>query len=873
LFSILEQKKTLKVILTTQPEDSTAVYLEQIARTALGEGFITTDEHLTWSELTSRSQMEILKKTVIFQGKRVALNQITSAESMPDSFQLADLLQEKEIKIGEEPVLSAYSGYNEKYYIDRTFKHSIFIKQDISSDRSAGEYYDLLASTEQEFKQLCQQNPKRNVHWLQKEKSGEFIWQQSQGNLKILRKHIDIHKSHSFTPSDLVKLMQQAKHHKIMVIADREGMGKSTVLTHLSEQIKQNFPAHWLVRIDLNDYTEQLKALKGKKMHKARVLDFVLNQVLKLESLLEKELFKKSLEGNEISKVVVMVDGFDEISPTYKETVINMLQVLKQTSLEQLLVTTRPHLTEELEDNLQQISYTLQPFSEVAQVEFLKKFWLLNSDLEHKDEQRLLTYATALISKLAQSISDKDREFTGIPLQTRMLAEAFKEDFESFYVTEKSKPELPQKLKLLELYRRFIDRKYDIFFTDKSKFELSNISAERIRKQYLKNIQLEHQLLSLEALFTEDEVTFLQNYDRTTFTDDELAMIGIAQRNSEGKPHFIHRTFAEYFVADFLIKQLTNKTKQNKQVKELLLSEVLLRKDCHVIRAFMDGLLENSKPLTEVLKEYGDILVEQLTKRKVQGPSIVDKTALQKAAEENNTCIIGFILDSLKSGEHSNTLKEMLLDKVHDGKTAWHVAVAAGHIKVVDDLWIWAKAQLKPHELGNEFLLGKDSNFITAWHLAAKKKNLQMLVKLWDWATEVQLKPKELKIQVFLNKDIFNKTPWYIALEGGKVEVLEKMWQWAKELQLNPEELRNEVLLSKGYFSYTHWHMSAKRGYVEVLEKLWEWAKELQLKPKELRNEVLLSKEKFKSTAWQKAANSGHVEVLVKLWDWAKNCS
>jgi hypothetical protein len=42
--------------------------------------------------------------------------------------------------------------------------------------------------------------------------------------------------------------------------------------------------------------------------------------VLKLESHLEKELFKKSFEGNEISKVVVMVDGFDEISPYYKQS-------------------------------------------------------------------------------------------------------------------------------------------------------------------------------------------------------------------------------------------------------------------------------------------------------------------------------------------------------------------------------------------------------------------------------------------------------------------------------------------------------------------------------------------------------------------------
>jgi hypothetical protein len=272
---------------------------------------MTSNEKLRWSDLTFSSQTEILKNTVNFQGRSVALNQLTSAESVTDSFPLADLLHEKEFKIGEKPVLSARGGYNEKYYIDRTFNHNIFIRQDISSDKRQEKFADLLASTEQEFKQLCQQNPNENVHWLQKEQSEKLIWQQSQGNLKTLRKYIDTHKSHSYTPRDLDNLLQQAKHHRITLIADGAGMGKSTVLTHLSERIKQKFPAHWLVRIDLNDYTEQLKAQKRKKMNKEWVLDFVSNQVLKLGSHFEKLLFKKSFEENEVSKVVVLVDAVD----------------------------------------------------------------------------------------------------------------------------------------------------------------------------------------------------------------------------------------------------------------------------------------------------------------------------------------------------------------------------------------------------------------------------------------------------------------------------------------------------------------------------------------------------------------------------------
>ena len=69
------------------------------------------------------------------------------------------------------------------------------------------------------------------------------------------------------------------------------------------------------MRIGLNDYTELLKAQKRKEMDKGRVLEFVSKEMLKLKSDLE-ELFKNSFEGNVISKVVVMVDGFDKISPS-----------------------------------------------------------------------------------------------------------------------------------------------------------------------------------------------------------------------------------------------------------------------------------------------------------------------------------------------------------------------------------------------------------------------------------------------------------------------------------------------------------------------------------------------------------------------------
>jgi len=60
-----------------------------------------------------------------------------------------------------------------------------------------------------------------------------------------------------------------------------------------------------------------------------------------------------------------------------------------------------------LEDNVKQLSYTLEPFCEENQVEILTKYWHQHSELQEVYQQQLETYATTLMEILAQSVSDK----------------------------------------------------------------------------------------------------------------------------------------------------------------------------------------------------------------------------------------------------------------------------------------------------------------------------------------------------------------------------------------------------------------------------------------------------------------------------------
>jgi ankyrin repeat protein len=734
------------------------------------------------------------------------------------------------------------------------------------------------------------------VHWLEKDKSGKLIWQQSQGGLETLRSFIDTESSHKYTPEDLDKLLEQAKLKRVMLISDTAGMGKSTVLTHLSKRIKQKFPGKWVLRIDLNDHTDALKALKVKQIDKQKVTEFVSEKMLKLKPGLEKELFKKCCEQEQKVRIVIMLDGFDEISPTYKQTVICLLQALRQTAVEQLWVTTRPHLREELEDELQQLSYTLEPFSNENQIEFLRKFWSLRdwftgTDNEDKkrENNKLEVFAEHLIKKLANSISDKHREFTGIPLQTRMLAEAFDEEVRIFYQSGESVPELTFELNLLELYEKFIDRKYDIYQREKCKVSVNNVAAKEQREIDLEIMREDHQLLALKELFTEEQVTQLQNNSQCTFSVEKLTRFGIVQLSDNGTAHFIHRNFAQYYVADCLANRLTEWKHTSEQVLTFILKEVFIKYDYSVIRIFVDSLLSRSKISEEMLKQYGN-WIHDLRE--------YDYKMLHRAAFEGNANIIGFLLDSVQAGKHRDTVNKLLLTTDEEGLTAWHVAAIFNNAHVLQRIWECAEKVLTEEELKRELLLAgvklkqksldriawwgtedqlrlwTDKGLVqirrskneagTVWHVAAYLGNLKVLQKLWELAEENLTTHGRKEILLF-DKDKMGRTVWHSAIIGGNLETLLQLLEWAKE-KLTTEDINK--LLGTDDGGSTNWHWEAARGRLETLQKVWESAKEILTK--EEFSKLLLGTDRHGRTAWHWATYRDSSKTLQKAWEWAK---
>jgi hypothetical protein len=225
--------------------------------------------------------------------------------------------------------------------------------------------------------------------------------------------------------------------------------------------------------------------------------------------------------------------------------------------------------------------------------------------------------------------------------------------------------------------------------------------------------------------------------------------------NCEGKPHFIRRTFAEYYVEDYLVIRLTKGNSTSQQVHTFVLKYVFLEQYYHVIRIVIVELLSRSKPSKEVFKHYGN-QVHDLGKYAV--------LILRKAVREGNSNIIEFLLDSMQAAEHTDPVNELLLENDEKGLTVWHWAVLSRNIQVSEILLEWAEKNLMADELQSE-LLARGCNGRNAWHWTAELVRVKVLLKQWEWAKR-KLTTQEINNEILLATDNDRKTMAHASRHG-----------------------------------------------------------------------------------------------------------
>lgn len=430
-----------------------------------------------------------------------------------------------------------------------------------------------------------------SLHWLSYEDQDEkLVWKETHGSVANLRNYFI---EDGDRPEENEALFIESDS-KIKIITAEPGMGKTTLINHLRRNGNS----------DSFQWNIQLKLINHRKVFKNLIdgnncLDSLIKMLEFTPKALGSEIFKHHLieKGN----VTLLFDGFDEIEESEQQNFLNLLHDLKETEtiLAKIIVTGRLHVGEKLEDSLSTIAYILKPLEEKDQKKALFKF--LKYFIVEEVDEKLGTYCDSLFETFKISIQDNLFNFTGIPLHMYMLATVYQEQAIKYVKHEINDPE---PINILELYTKFIDIKYDILFEQKIQLNSKKvIDKEAIINFSKKGFLDSHRKLAFYLLFDKDIKEFFGKNKGINFEKLALNRLGLVEGVSHENFNFIHRTFAEYFVADLFFSRL-KKNKDDSRYKvscPFILKEIFKDKN-KVIHSFLKEINKNQTSIS-ILEE------------------------------------------------------------------------------------------------------------------------------------------------------------------------------------------------------------------------------------------------------------------------------
>ncbi|KAH9640274.1 hypothetical protein HF086_001626 [Spodoptera exigua] len=611
------------------------------------------------------------ERYIIFQGKEVKLGVLFEDQSyhLINSNILYKIINNENTIVGKNFNNPSYDEILDYYIKEKVCRFVTLDKHvkanddfDVVEYKKIGDHFEpsirdvvLITDNEEEYVYFNAKYKKCNVHWFRND-GNCLVWQQSQGNLSNIVKNVkrNLHETYRLQLGTIKDLKE-----KIVIISAEPGMGKSSLLTHLAINTKDKHPTLWISKINLLDFINDFKTLKDNKVDidfkevvkfLFRAIDFeasrdrtcnfelVIDQVSVQDqdiyfnvgkdgmnvtglNLFEIQLFVHSFNAN---RVALLFDGFDEICPDYASEFMQIANILRNSKLSHMWITSRLYnVLHQLECIMQTFSYTIEPLSEDDQMQFLEKIW----STRKAERSKMLDYfpfnkpwslkllIKGFLAVLTAVLTDFNRKFLSMPLHLYMISDIYQSCYHTFplhaesYDSFISQQNTMNKINLNQIYERFIDIKFfKIRFGEKKPLLCINDPDMRLliqneRETFFHN----HKLIAAYVVFGKiDEINLFDRNDikqihefieRIKLGEEKT---GIIEQIIRSEPKFVHYTFAEYFAIEFLCDRL--KVYQSTGYMWTYLINTFLESDASGPQRFFNAKLANHPNLYTVIR-------------------------------------------------------------------------------------------------------------------------------------------------------------------------------------------------------------------------------------------------------------------------------
>jgi len=350
----------------------------------------------------------------------------------------------------------------------------------------------------------------------------------------------------------------------LIFLVDPPGMGKSCAVTKLEMEMRNrpSEPHRIIVRVDLN---------KVSSVFSEDVLDLIgflrrFAPYIPIDTLLFQ---KRHLP------VFILLDGLDEVLPHYKEVMLSILNIILSSPnspleksqdkifLAKLLLTSRPHLKELIENEFQVAAVSLLPISSKEQVEYLHveiNRIILDSNEKNKTMKsviRRLVFPMPISKPALFQMCEKEfssvQDLLSNPLMLKLYAEII-----SAHIIKESRQLVFTEMDRYQLYLGFVTKKHELHVLEKTSKSIAAIETQRMLRNMLESNERFYYFLAVKELLSEEECNRIVNIDsigkirklEEPSSDDitKLLSYGLIMKEDENT-RFKHRSFAEFFYA------------------------------------------------------------------------------------------------------------------------------------------------------------------------------------------------------------------------------------------------------------------------------------------------------------------------------------
>ncbi|KAL7013391.1 hypothetical protein ACKWTF_015369 [Chironomus riparius] len=342
------------------------------------------------------------------------------------------------------------------------------------------------------------------------------------------------------------ELLQDCLEDKFVIISDKPGSGKSWTIKKFSKILKTTNPTIWVTYVDLKQFTEQFKDQMALR-REVEFPDFFAETILKEKSQFQIKIFKKLYD---LGKVSIFLDGLDELTPSCTDFILKQVKTFESNEGSQLWIAACETLDVDIEKIL--LIDTKYKFEELTNNKLN-----LNSALKFGP--------------------------TGMPQLCKIISEITKDD-------KSASTELTE----LKIYKEF---------TQNLQKKWQNQQDSGTETQNL-NFWMFHELMAMKSLFPSYSDFIDQNLaDVKTLKDKSILAKSLLTKTGQNFD-FLHSTFRDFFVAEFILRILRQEEVPNWFLQFLL--KVLTTRRYQCIRMFLN-------------QGFGDLSELKLSDKTVKG--------------------------------------------------------------------------------------------------------------------------------------------------------------------------------------------------------------------------------------------------------------